>query len=332
MASIEKTASGEYRARVKRRGERDSKTFALRRDAVAWAKHREDEIDRRADRTLGEVRTLGDALRRYAAEVAPTHKGERWEQIRLAAMERQLPITLPLARITHEHLTRWRDARSAVVSPDSVRREMALLGSVLTHARRDWRWIADSPMADVRRPRSSPHRNRVMTRGELRAILRALKHRRGRPATMKGIVALALLLALRTGMRAGELTGMQWALVADRSVTLPATKNGSAREVPLSRKAVRLLDRARGLDDVLVLPVGTQTLDALFRAARDAAGIDGLRWHDSRHTAATRIGATVGQPGRLSFPEFCKMFGWRDPRMALTYTNPSADALADKLD
>lgn len=332
MASIEKTASGEYRARVKRRGERDSKTFALRRDAVAWAKHREDEIDRRADRTLGEVRTLGDALRRYAVEVAPTHKGERWEQIRLAAMERQLPITLPLARITHEHLTRWRDARAAVVGPDSVRREMALLGSVLTHARRDWRWIADSPMADVRRPQSSPHRSRVMTRHELRAILRALKHRRGRPVTMKGIVALALLLALRTGMRAGELTGMQWALVADRSVTLPATKNGTAREVPLSRKAVRLIERARGLDDVLVLPVGTQTLDALFRSARDAAGIDGLRWHDSRHTAATRIGATVGQPGRLSFPEFVAMFGWRDPRNAMVYVNPSAATLAAKLD
>lgn len=185
MASIEKTASGEYRARVKRKGVRDSKTFALRRDAQAWAKHREDEIDRRADRTLGEVRTLGDALRRYATEISPTHKGERWEQIRLVAMERQLPVTLPLARVTHEHLTRWRDARAAVVGPDSVRREMALLGSVLTHARRDWRWIADSPMADVRRPAASAHRQRVMTWPELRALLRELRHRRGRPTTLK---------------------------------------------------------------------------------------------------------------------------------------------------
>ncbi|ODU08015.1 MAG: hypothetical protein ABS84_15000 [Rubrivivax sp. SCN 71-131] len=332
MASIEKTASGEYRARVKRKGVRDSKTFVLRRDAAAWAKHREDEIDRQADRTLGEVRTLGDALKRYAAEVSPTHKGERWEQIRLKAMEAQLPITLPLARVTHEHLARWRDARAAAVGPDSVRREMALLGSVLTHARRDWRWIADSPMSDVRRPKASPHRSRVMTWRELRAILRTLRHRRGRPTTMKSIVALALLLALRTGMRAGELTGMRWALVGSHGVRLPDTKNGSAREVPLSRKAMQLVERARGLDDVLVLPVGTQTLDALFRAARDAAGIEGLRWHDSRHTAATRIGATVGQPGRLSFPEFVAMFGWRDPRNAMVYVNPSAAALAGKLD
>jgi integrase len=139
-------------------------------------------------------------------------------------------------------------------------------------------------------------------------------------------------LALHTGMRAGELTGMRWDVVKAHSVRLPTTKNGSAREVPLSRKAARLVERARGLDDTLVLPVGTQTLDALFRAARDAAGIDGLRWHDSRHTAATRIGATVGQPGRLSFPEFVAMFGWRDPRNAMVYVNPSAAALARKLD
>lgn len=145
-------------------------------------------------------------------------------------------------------------------------------------------------------------------------------------------MALALLLALRTGMRAGELTGMRWARIAERSVRLPETKNGAARDVPLSRKAARLVTRARGLDDVLVLPVGAQTLDALFRRARDAAGVEGLRWHDTRHTAATRIGATVGQPGRLSFPEFVAMFGWRDPRNAMVYVNPSADALAAKLD
>lgn len=171
-----------------------------------------------------------------------------------------------------------------------------------------------------------------MTWSEARAILRRLGHRRGRPQSMKQMVALAMLLALRTGMRAGELVGLEWPRVRPRSVLLPETKNGSAREVPLSRKAVRLVERARGLDEMKVLPVAGQTLDALFRAARDAAGVDDLRWHDTRHTAATRIGATVGQPGRLSFPEFVAMFGWKDPRNAMIYVNPSAESLASKLD
>lgn len=51
----------------------------------------------------------------------------------------------------------------------------------------------------------------------------------------------------------------------------------------------------------------------------------------ARHTEATRIGRTVGQPGRLSFPEFCKVFGWRDPKHALIYVNPTAAELAQKL-
>jgi hypothetical protein len=52
---------------------------------------------------------------------------------------------------------------------------------------------------------------------------------------------------------------------------------------------------------------------------------------DARHTAATRIGAKVGQPGRLTFPEFCRVFGWTDPRNAMIYVNPSAETLAGKL-
>ena len=68
-----------------------------------------------------------------------------------------------------------------------------------------------------------------------------------------------------------------------------------------------------------------------FRKARDRAGLAGFTFHDARHTAATRIGATVGQPGRLTFPEFCKVFGWRDPKHALIYVNPTAATLAEKM-
>ena len=73
------------------------------------------------------------------------------------------------------------------------------------------------------------------------------------------------------------------------------------------------------------------TADALFRKVRENAGLDGFTFHDARHTAATRIGRTVGQQGKLSFPEFCKVFGWRDPKHALVYVNPTASDLAGKM-
>ncbi len=86
-----------------------------------------------------------------------------------------------------------------------------------------------------------------------------------------------------------------------------------------------------GLDEERPLPVTVQVLDATFRRARDGAGLSGFTFHASRHTAATWIGATVGQPGRLSFPEFVRVFGWRDPRNAMVYVNTRAEALARKI-
>ena len=57
--------------------------------------------------------------------------------------------------------------------------------------------------------------------------------------------------------------------------------------------------------------------------------MSGFTFHDTRHTAATWVGRQVGRPNRLSFPQFCKAFGWRDPKMALRYVNPTAAELAD---
>lgn len=313
---------------------RDSGTFRTKREADEWAVRRRAELKAQKNGNEGHKKTLRDAMRRYAEEVAPTHRGERWEQIRLAAFEGHdtLPITLPVGQITPQHLARWRQWRETKVGPASVRREMSLLGSVFTAARRDWHWIDASPLQDVRRPAAPPHSERTITKAEIKVMLRELGYRWGRrPASVKQVVAYTLLLALRTGMRAGELTGMSWENVHDSWVRLPLTKNGSARDVPLSIKARRLMACLDGYDDERPLPITVQVLDATFRRARTNAGLSGFTFHATRHTAATWIGRSVGRPGRLSFPEFCGMFGWRDPKNAMIYCNPSAEELADRV-
>ena len=335
MASIIPAKNGKgWRAMVSVAGKRKERTFASKREAQLWAER--VSLDMRAESSgqAPERRTLRDAMRRYATEIAPTHKGERWEVIRLAMLEQDaaLPVTLPLAKLTPQHFAAWRDKRGQSVGAGSVLREMSLLGSVLSVARRDWGWINHSPLADVRRPRQPAHRERVITWGETRAMLRALDYPvTGRPISMQQIVGAVFVLALRTGMRAGEITGLEWARVHGRWVTLAETKSGTARDVPLSARAARLIERMRGLHPEMVFPISEHSRDALFRKARDKAGLSGFRFHDARHSAATRIGATVGQPGRLSFPEFVRVFGWKDPKMAMIYCNPSAESLADKL-
>jgi len=330
MASFQPYHGG-VRVQVYVRGRRDSATFPTKREAQLWAARRTLELQRDASGTAGEFKTLGDAMRRYIEEVSPGHRGGRWEIVRLSALLRDpdLPVTTPLSKLRPAQLTDWKNTRLEKVKPGTVLRELGLLSGVLGYACRDWGWLEKSPMADVRKPGKPASRKRIIHWHETRAILRALGHRPGQPDTANRIVAVAFLLALRTGMRQGEIAGLTWEAVHPSWVTLAETKNGDARDVPLSAKSVLLLSRMRGLESPF--PASADTISTLFRRARSVAGLSGLTFHDSRHSAATRIGATVGQPGRLSFPEFVKVFGWRDPKFAMVYVNPSAADLAGKM-
>lgn len=333
MASV--VQHGEkWRAFVEVGGKRKTKVFERKRDADAWAAAAAAELATTRAGKSGDKMSLRDAFRRYAEDVAPGRKGGPWEIKRLLAFERHraLPVTLPLNKLTSQHLTAWRDARLKATSAGTVLREFSLLGSVLSYCRQDWGWITHDPIAAVRKPASPKPLERVITWREAKAMLRALNYRTRRPVrSTPAQVGAALLLALRTGMRSGEIVGLMWADVRASWVTLRDTKNGDARNVPVSKKALRVLEQLRGLHAELVFTISDGVRDAVFRQARGLAGLSGFTFHSARHTAATRIARTVGQPGRLSFAEFCKVFGWRDPRHAMIYVNPSAADLAAKL-
>ena len=126
-------------------------------------------------------------------------------------------------------------------------------------------------------------------------------------------------------MRAGELCALRWGDVHADFVRLHTSKTGAGRDVPLSPYARRLVARLAGWDAVALLGVKSQTLDALFRRARDRAGLAGFTFHDARHTAATRMAR------RLDVLDLCKTFGWRSTTQALTYYNPSASQIAGRL-
>lgn len=332
MASIQKIAKG-YRVQVKVvvRGKdkpvRDSETFSTRREAVEWGARREAEIKAAATTPLGEQHTLKQALRKYADEVSPTKRGERWEQVRLAAFESyRLPIDLPIGRITAQHIATFRDARGASVGPAAVLRELTLLSSVFEAARLEWGWVDRNPCRDIRKPQAVKHRERVIHWREIRKLLREMGYSRtGRVASTGQAVAMCMLLALRTGMRAGELCGLTWAHVHDQHVHLPTTKAGRPRDVPLSSRAQRLVKRMQGWDDDLVFGLKTASLDALFRKYRQRAELEGFTWHDTRHTAATMLAR------KLDLLDLCKMFGWADPRYAAVYYNPHASSIAARL-
>lgn len=301
-------------------GQRESATFPTKREAAQWAIQREAELSgaRLPDKSLG------DALDRYGREVSPSHKGSRWELLRLAAMGKADMAKMPVASLSGVDISGWRDGRLKEVSPATVAREMTLLRSVLEACRLDWGWLRSNPMADVRRPRTPTSRKRRISQDEIDRVSLACGLDEDRADTALNRTGLAFLFALETAMRAGEILGMAWPDVAEKKVTLPRTKNGDVREVPLSARAreiLALLPRTDG--PVFGLHPGTR--DALWRKAVVATKIPDLHFHDSRAEAIWRLSK------KLDVRELARVIGHRDLNSLLLYYNVSADDLADRL-
>ena len=95
--------------------------------------------------------------------------------------------------------------------------------------------------------------------------------------------------------------------------------------MPLSSRAVAVLRALPRRIDGRVFGLRPDSVTQAFERAVKRAGIDGVRFHDLRHEATSRL-ATV-----LQMHELAKVTGHRDPRMVLRYYHPRAADLAKKL-
>lgn len=319
MATITKRAGSlgdRWRAQVRRRGKAAvSRTFRTKAEAVAWAAREESTGTAAAGRF-----TVADAFDRFEREELPRRAGRRWEQLRITAWRREEWTAKRLSTLAGTDIADLRAAWLQRVSGSTVAREMTLLSTILEAARRDWGWLAVNPARGVRRPAEPPPRRRGVTQDEIDRVVLALGFL-GKVERPGHQVAVAFLLAVETGMRAGELLGLAPDRVdlERRVALLPRTKNGDSREVPLSGRAVELLR---------LLPrftISSASLDTLFRKARDRAGIVGLHFHDSRSEAITRLSK------RLDVLELARAVGHRDVRQLMAYYRTSAEELARKL-
>lgn len=340
MATPKKTAQGTWRVQLEIGGIRDSGTFKTKREADEWKARRTLELKAEGKAGPGANKTLLDGLRRYAEEVTPKKRGNAKELIRLNAYEdaeahKYLPLKKRISEVTSDDLGRWRNHRLTVNARGAVLRDIGTLSAFFEVARKEWKWIKANPMKDVTKPDNPDHRERLISGSEVRAVLRQLGYAK-EVRSVSQAVGYAFLLALSTGMRAGEICGLTWARVKADHVTLPnlrqveeegkgVVKTGRGRDVPLSAVARRIIERMQGWDKETVFGLQSQTLDTLFRRARDRAKLSGFTFHDSRHTACTRLARKV------DVLDLCKIMGWVKTTQALTYYNPKVSDLARRI-
>lgn len=327
MPTIIKRPTG-WQSRVRIAGhEPQSQIFDTKARALAWGCALEAKL---RDQGKGIVRaTLQDAIDKYLADVCPKKKSGDNIAKRLKALARVpglLPCQRPLPDVTGVDLARFRDTRLAQVAVATVRKEMTIIRSVLESARRDWGMLKVNPLSDVKKPPAPPARKRLFVGDEAQRIIEALDYK-GEVTTLQHQVAVALLLAFETGMRSGEIIGLTWGLVdlVGQYVTLPKTKNGDARDVPLSTKAVELLRKMQGLDPVQVFTVTAASRDALFRKARIKCNIEDLHFHDSRANAITALAT------KLDILDLARMIGHRDLKSLQIYYRKTATSIARSL-
>ena len=204
----------------------------------------------------------------------------------------------------------------------SVNRELALLRRMLNLAVEQG-WLFKNPfkarrslisLADEKR------RERIVTREEEQRLLAACDNPRRHH--LKSVV----ICALDTGMRRGEILKLKWSDIdfTTRTITIRAfnTKTMRERQVMLTERLKTALAALYELSskEPDALCFGVDSVKKSFDGARRDAGLSGLRFHDLRHSAASRLVASG-----LALAEVGRILGHTMPATTYRYVNVNAE-------
>ena len=322
MATYRKRGN-HWRVEIRKRGVRKSRTFHTKAAATTWATRVENEIlDGVYD--LATKKTFGELLSRYEDEVSRHKKGYQWESRRIGLLLRDPLAEVKLGDLSASDFAQWRDRCLKQVKAASVRREWNLINHAINIAIKEWEWLTKNPLSKIRRPPPSPPRDRLFTENEIERLCHAAGYTPDEPPEiLSARVGAAFLFACETAMRAGEIAALrpEHINLANQTVRLKHTKNGTPRTVPLSTTAVNIL---KSLPDCHFNLTSMQ-ISSLFRLIRRRALIHDATFHDSRHYAITRLAK------KLDVLDLARMVGIRDLKILMVYYNESAESIAKKL-
>ncbi len=301
-----------------------SRSFHTKQAAIKWVISVEEQLEAGTFGTLRPTHiTLGELLQRYSCEVTPTKRGATTELRRLQRLIRDPVSSLRVSQLTSQAVAVFRDRR-LLDGRRTCHYDLILIRHCLKIAMNEWGlMLSSNPVDKVKMPPLSPARNRRLESGEFERLKEAAKQ------TKNPHIWPIIVFAIETGMRRGEILGLQWEHVdLDRRIAfLPLTKNGSSREVPLSTKAAQVLTWQRQRNDTpSPFPVTANGFRLAWDRLRSRAGLVDLRFHDLRHEAISRF-FELG----LNIPEVAVISGHKDPRMLFRYTHLRAEELVRRL-
>lgn len=247
----------------------------------------------RAEHTVGR---LGDIIDEYLVSgefktVSTSHQRALRSYLELIRKQfGTMPLQVVEDRRVRGDFRKWRD--KFVATPRKADYAWTTLSRLMTFAI-DRGHISVNPCTGAGRLYEADRADKIWGPAELRALLEAAS----------APLQQALMLALWTGQRQGDLLRLTWAAYDGRVIRLKQSKGKSRVPVPVGapirdmldamlaeRKAVTILTNTKGQ------PWTSDGFRTSWDKAYKKAGIVDLHFHDLRGTAVTRLalaGATV---------------------------------------
>lgn len=234
-----------------------------------------------------------------------------------------------LSDIKPKDIDDYKESRLKKVKPGTVDRELQVLRHLFNLAHRWNNFFGKNPVSDSGLLHVNNQKERILTyEEEDRLLISSPEHLRN-----------IIICALHTGMRKGEIISLKWGNVDLENNFITVAKENSkskkSRRIPVNSVLRKLLLELRlksaGSECVFLNSEGTpytrhDSLNRSFKNALDKAGIRGLRFHDLRHTAGTRLGEK-----NIPVQAINKLLGHADIRTTMRYVHPE-DSLRDAVE
>lgn len=321
-----------WRIAVRYNGKRYTATRDTEQECIAWANS--ILLDLKLKESLPEHQidfTFKQLFEKYYSDVGSKMRGYTFILQQLKTFDKYWGrlANESIHQITSRHITQWRNERLKQVSSGTVNRQMCLYSSIFSYAKNELFLIRENPFSGVTKPQKPEPRNRLISEDEIELILKGLQYQQGSiPTKPSHFVAWSFLFAMETAMRKGEIIGIRSKDIYDDYIHLSMTKNGTARDVPLSIQAKVLLDLLPKDMDKLI-PHNANSFRLIWERNLQRIGLNGLvHFHDTRHEAITRLVNLKKLPVEI----VAKITGHKTINTLLNvYYNPKASDLARML-
>ena len=333
MASLRRRL-GRWTVSIRHRGQRGVyETFDLKSDAQSFINKVESEIQQRKYKDISEASNTSfkTVLNRYLREKIKDKSDKHRERSKLNVILRNPICKYMMTELKSSDFAKYRDERlSNGITNSTINRELSAMRVAINTSIEEWDcWIPENPIKSSIKLTENPARERRLKEGEYEKLLIACQ-RNNKYASPSIYWCPAINFAIETALRLGEQLSLRWENLDlnKRTAFLPAeiTKTKRSRTVPLTDKAMEVLKELPRHISGRVFNMSYNNHNRGWRAINKRAGIVGLRWHDLRREATSRM----FERG-LSITEVQSITGHKTLQMLSTYTQHEAETLAIKL-